>query len=89
MVRSSEASSNLSTVLSTFAPSSELLLDVSVCDGYICHGYMPPLTPAVVHVLMALAGGTRHGYAIAKDVRRLTDNRITLGPGTLSERFSG
>jgi DNA-binding PadR family transcriptional regulator len=44
---------------------------------------MPPLTPAVVHVLMALAGGPRHGYAIAKDVLRLTDDRIRLGPGTL------
>lgn len=44
---------------------------------------MPPLTPAVVHVLMALAGGPRHGYAIAKDVRQLTDDRIRLGPGTL------
>ena len=44
---------------------------------------MSPLTPAVIHVLMALAGGARHGYAIAKDVLSLTDNRIRLGPGTL------
>ena len=44
---------------------------------------MTPLTPAVVHVLMALAGGARHGYAIAKDVLRITENRIRLGPGTL------
>ena len=44
---------------------------------------MTPLTPAVVHVLMALAGGARHGYAIAKDVLRITDNRMRLGPGTL------
>lgn len=44
---------------------------------------MTPLTPAVVHVLMALSGGARHGYAIAKDVLRITDNRIRLGPGTL------
>ena len=44
---------------------------------------MPPLTPAVIHVLMALAGGARHGYAIAKDVLRLTDDRIRMGPGTL------
>ena len=55
----------------------------SVHCGYICLGYMSPLTPAVIHVLMALAGGARHGYAIAKDVLRLTDNRIRLGPGTL------
>jgi DNA-binding PadR family transcriptional regulator len=44
---------------------------------------MSPLTPAVVHVLMALAEGPRHGYAIAKDVLRLTDDRVRLGPGTL------
>ena len=44
---------------------------------------MTPLTPAVIHVLMALAGGARHGYAIAKDVLRLTEDRVRLGPGTL------
>jgi DNA-binding PadR family transcriptional regulator len=44
---------------------------------------MPPLTPAVLHVLMALAAGPRHGYAIAKDVDRLTEGRVRLGPGTL------
>jgi len=44
---------------------------------------MPPLTPAVIHVLMALAGGDRHGYGIVKDVLRLTDEKVRLGPGTL------
>jgi DNA-binding PadR family transcriptional regulator len=44
---------------------------------------MAPLTTADIHVLTSLAGGQRHGYAIAKEVLRLTDDRIRLGPGTL------
>jgi DNA-binding PadR family transcriptional regulator len=44
---------------------------------------MPPLTPSVVHVLLALAGGDRHGYAIQKEVLRQTDGQMRLGPGTL------
>ena len=42
-----------------------------------------PLTPAVFHVLLALAGGRLHGYAIAKEVLRQTDGEVRLGPGTL------
>jgi DNA-binding PadR family transcriptional regulator len=44
---------------------------------------MRPLTPAVVHVLLSLAEGERHGYAILKDVQRQTEGRVRLGPGTL------
>jgi DNA-binding PadR family transcriptional regulator len=44
---------------------------------------MPPLTAAVVHVLLALAGGDRHGYGIQKEVFRHTDGRMRMGPGTL------
>jgi DNA-binding PadR family transcriptional regulator len=44
---------------------------------------MAPLTPAVVHVLLALAGGERHGYAILKDVQRQSGNRLRFGPGTI------
>jgi len=42
-----------------------------------------PLTPAVLHVLLALAEGQRHGYAILKDVERQTDGAVRMGPGTL------
>ena len=42
-----------------------------------------PLTPAVFYVLLALADEDRHGYGIAKDVARRTDNAVRLGPGTL------
>jgi len=44
---------------------------------------MAPLTPAVMHVLLSLAGGERHGYAILKDVLHQTNHQVRLGPGTL------
>ena len=42
-----------------------------------------PLTPAVFHVLLALAGGELHGYAIMQEVANHTDGQIKMGPGTL------
>jgi DNA-binding PadR family transcriptional regulator len=35
------------------------------------------------HVLIALADGEKHGYAIIKEVQRRTDGRLRLGAGTL------
>lgn len=42
-----------------------------------------PLTPAVFHILLALADAERHGYAIIKEVEANTEGRVRLGPGTL------
>lgn len=53
-----------------------------------------PLTPAVLHILLALADGRasdgadrddvgRHGYAVAQEVEAETDGQIRMGPGTL------
>ncbi len=42
-----------------------------------------PLTPAMLHVLLALADGEKHGYAILKEVSRRTAGEVTLGAGTL------
>ena len=42
-----------------------------------------PLTPAVFHILLALAGGPAHGYAIAQSVAAETGGIIKMGPGTL------
>ena len=42
-----------------------------------------PLTPAVFHVLLALADGERHGYAIMQEVVASTGGQIKMGPGTL------
>jgi DNA-binding PadR family transcriptional regulator len=41
------------------------------------------MTPAVFHVLLALTGGARHGYAIMQDVREHTEGSLRLGAGTL------
>jgi len=42
-----------------------------------------PLTPAVLHILLALADGEQHGYAVAQAVEALTDGTVRMGPGTL------
>jgi DNA-binding PadR family transcriptional regulator len=42
-----------------------------------------PLTPAVLHILLSLADGERHGYGIMREVERRTGGEMRLGPGTL------
>lgn len=44
-----------------------------------------PLSPAVVHILLALADGARHGYAIKQEVELRSEGAVRLGPGTLYE----
>ena len=41
-----------------------------------------PLTPAIHHILLALADEERHGYGIMLEVSRLTGG-TRMGPGTL------
>jgi DNA-binding PadR family transcriptional regulator len=42
-----------------------------------------PLTPAMFYILVALADGQTHGYAILKDVEQLTGGSVRLSTGTL------
>jgi DNA-binding PadR family transcriptional regulator len=42
-----------------------------------------PLTAVVLHILLALADGERHGYAIAQEIEETTAGEIRTGPGTL------
>jgi DNA-binding PadR family transcriptional regulator len=42
-----------------------------------------PLTAAMFEVLLALADGDKHGYAIIKEVRARSDGRVRLSAGTL------
>ena len=42
-----------------------------------------PLTPAMFHVLLALADGNKHGYAILKEVAEQTNGEVQLSTGTL------
>ncbi|MCM2256710.1 MAG: PadR family transcriptional regulator [Vicinamibacteria bacterium] len=46
------------------------------------------LPTAALHVLLGLADGPRHGYAIKQDVERVTRGSIRLGPGTLYEAIA-
>lgn len=51
-----------------------------------------PLTPAVFHILLALADDERHGLAITREVESRTGGKVWLGPGTLYpalKRMSG
>lgn len=42
-----------------------------------------PLTPAVLHILLALSTEERHGYAIMKQVESDSHGKVKMGPGTL------
>ena len=42
-----------------------------------------PLSPAVFHILLALADEERHGYGIMQEVKLRTDGQVHLVPGTL------
>jgi DNA-binding PadR family transcriptional regulator len=44
---------------------------------------MLPLTPAVFHILLALADGEKHGYGIMQEVAAITNGAMKMGPGTL------
>jgi DNA-binding PadR family transcriptional regulator len=56
--------------------------------GYILHFVVKntpnaPLTPAVLHILLALSTGERHGYGIMKQVESESQGKVKMGPGTL------
>ena len=42
-----------------------------------------PLTPAVFHILLSLADGPLHGYAIMQAVERSAGPSLRMGPGTI------
>jgi DNA-binding PadR family transcriptional regulator len=46
------------------------------------------LTAAGFHVLLALAGGHGHGYAIMRFVDEISGGAVRLGPGTLYRTIS-
>jgi DNA-binding PadR family transcriptional regulator len=46
-------------------------------DGFL------PLSPAVFHILLSLAVGDRHGYALKREIARRTGGKLNLGPGAL------
>jgi len=46
-----------------------------------------PLSPATLHILLALASEDRHGYGIMQEVARQSDGQYKLGPGTLYDNL--
>ena len=42
-----------------------------------------PLPAATLWILLALATGDKHGYAIMRETRKLSDNQFEMGPATL------
>lgn len=42
-----------------------------------------PLSPASLHILLALAESDLHGYGIMQSVKRQSGGNFRLGPGTL------
>jgi DNA-binding PadR family transcriptional regulator len=50
-------------------------------------GAFLPLSPAILHILLALAGEDLHGYGIMLEVARQSEGRYKLGPGTLYDNL--
>jgi DNA-binding PadR family transcriptional regulator len=46
-----------------------------------------PLSPATLHILLALAGVDLHGYGILQEVARHSEGHYKLGPGTLYDNL--
>jgi DNA-binding PadR family transcriptional regulator len=46
-----------------------------------------PLSPASLHILLALAGEDLHGYGIMQEVARQSEGRYKIGPGTLYDNL--
>ena len=44
-----------------------------------------PFSVPVLHIMLALAEGPRHGYAIKQEVETRTRGEVRLGPSTLYE----
>jgi DNA-binding PadR family transcriptional regulator len=46
-----------------------------------------PLSPATLHILLALAAEDLHGYGIMQEVTRQSEGKYRLGPGTLYDNL--
>ena len=46
-----------------------------------------PLSPAALHILLALSGEDRHGYGIMQEIARQSQGQYKPGPGTLYDNL--
>ena len=44
---------------------------------------MEPLTESYFYILLCLYRGPNHGYGIMQMTQRLSEGRVTIGPGTM------
>jgi DNA-binding PadR family transcriptional regulator len=51
-------------------------------------GAIPPLREPTFFILLSLRAGSKHGYAILKDVEELSQGRVLLSAGTLYEALA-
>ena len=42
-----------------------------------------PLPPAVLHILISLGEGDKHGYAVMTEIAERTHGQVRMSPGTL------
>jgi DNA-binding PadR family transcriptional regulator len=50
-------------------------------------GCFLPLSPATLHILIALVDEDRHGYGMMQEIARQTNDQYKLGPGTLYDNL--
>ena len=50
---------------------------------------MPPLKPGALLVLISLAAGDRHAYALRKEVAERSQGAVRLGPASLYRTIDG
>lgn len=62
-------------------------LEVSITQQKDPSSYLP-LTEATIYILLSLAPGSKHGYAIMKDVRAVSRGHIQLSASTLYTALS-
>jgi DNA-binding PadR family transcriptional regulator len=43
--------------------------------------HVPPLSRTALHILIAIGPEERHGYAIMREIARITEGATRLGPG--------
>lgn len=41
------------------------------------------MSPAYFHILLELSQGPKHGYAMMREIDRITEGRVALGPSSL------
>jgi DNA-binding PadR family transcriptional regulator len=59
------------------------LFGISTGGFFLCRSIPHPIFRSTFYILLSLAPGTKHGYAILKDVEALSKGEISLSTSTL------